>query len=91
LETGLEETQVNGPGIPILALIIGVVLGAVSGIFAVIGMVCLAPVVILGSIIAFVLSIFVPPLRMLGVSFLMFSVGLVIGIIINGLLAGLVF
>jgi hypothetical protein len=75
---------------PILALIIGVVLGAVSGMFAICGMCLLAPFVIIGSLIAFMLSIFVPPLRMMGISFILFSVGLVVGIIINGLVAGVI-
>ena len=67
------------------ALVVGIVLGAISGIFAVFGICLFAPFVIIGSIVAFILSIFFPPLRAFGIAFLLFSVGLVLGIIINGL------
>lgn len=74
----------------IISLIIGLVIGVVSGAFATLGVCLLAPFVIVGSVVAFILSIFVPPLREWGLAFVFFSVGLLMGIIINGLVAGVI-
>jgi len=58
-----------------LALIVGLVIGAISGIFATMSICLLAPFVIVGSILAFILSIFIPPLREYGLAFVFFSGG----------------
>lgn len=76
-------------GIP--ALIIGIVIGVISGAWVVLGVCLLAPLVIVGSIVAFMVSLSFPPLRPWGIAFLMFSVGLLIGFLINSLVTVAIF